>query len=557
PPTRRQKYEPESTDPGLIGEASSPVSVAKNLTCGPESKTSPAHESILGLGKHRNQSMNQSYPDSLQPQPNWNASTSTENIVNNIKTYLSYRRHETCDAVPSASGQTYKPTPRPSMLVPQSSDAIGIQPRWDNDTYLVSTDDIAEILDIVIDGLRITHDRHLSTGCLSVLFPSHSRARAGTHKKGIFPQCSKFAGQATTISSVKSAFSVAGYAQGARQHPHTTQQQSYHHLEAKHHRIIPEDGDAVSSLSNRCGTPQTTSPTPSVLMQRGNGVSGVGTQSFNPPRGENLWLERRPSSTPLPCKRPAVERANMPANEHDIVSFPPLRPRSCTNDWVAPQPGLENFHPEIQHTPTLYQCGVDAHRGNTPSPGTQRDASPSNTDLPSSTTSPRNSPIESPKIPAKKRMGSSMGIASHRRRSTLHQIDQPDQNPGTFLLDSLRRYSLMPLLEHTPEFLRRKTVVPKPFEDVPLTEHRRMSSRAMLEEILARAPPQGPGQSSRSRNSSSSSSNPSKTYRMASRRGSDGSYLRRLSCLEESSPHVCADEQPTPISERSFEDSLR
>lgn len=127
----------------------------------------------------------------------------TENIVEDIKAYLSYRRHRACDAVSGTRDQTCQPTPRPSEAV---------------DTYLVSTNDIAEILDIVIGGLRALHDKHLSTGCLSTLPPGHTRSRAGTYKKGIFPQCSRFADPATTISSVKSAFSAAGYAKDHTPH---------------------------------------------------------------------------------------------------------------------------------------------------------------------------------------------------------------------------------------------------------------------------------------------------------------------------------------------------
>ncbi|KAK8034569.1 hypothetical protein PG993_009564 [Apiospora rasikravindrae] len=441
------------------------------------------------------------------------------------------------------------------MLVTRGVDTIRTQPHRDIDTYLVSTDDIAEILDIVIAGLRKSHDRHLSTGCLSVLLPSHIRARAGTHEKGIFPQCSKSADPATTISSVKSAFSAAGYGKDL----------GITHTLRNNKAIIV----SRQSITECDYTPHTNSSTSSVLIQRGNGVSGAGAQIFNPFHDENLWSVRRPSSMPLPDKRSLVEEANMPADEHDIVSFPPLRPRSCTNDWVAPQPELENLHPERQRTPTLIQCGVDAHRGNTPVSDTEETSSISTSTPPRTTTFSSSSPAESPKNPTRKKsMGTSIGVASHRRRSTLHQIDQPDQTPdNTFLLDSLRRYSLMPLLEHTPEVLRRNTMVPKPLEDVVLSDRRRMSSRDMLEEILVKdtkaakaaktaktrkAASQGSG----SRHSSSSSS-PSKTYRKAPRPSSGGSSFRWHYCLDDSVPHVCADEQPTPVSERSLEDSLR
>ncbi|KAK8066533.1 hypothetical protein PG997_013280 [Apiospora hydei] len=254
------KNEPRQIDSESIARAGSQLTVANDLTYDPEPKTSPTSGSILGLGKHRNQSMKQADPNGLQPQANGNTSRSifsrarkcscdlgddpgrsgrsakqssttgtgdippptlrsnsaitieqTERIVKRIEAYLSHRRHETCDAVPGTGVQACVPTPRPSMMGPRGADAIRSQPHRAIDTYLVSTDDIAGILDIVIAGLRPSHDRHLSTGCLSILLPSHTRARAGTHEKGIFPQCSKSADPATTISPVKSAFRAAGY----------------------------------------------------------------------------------------------------------------------------------------------------------------------------------------------------------------------------------------------------------------------------------------------------------------------------------------------------------
>ena len=245
------------------GEADFKLTLANNLICDPEPQTSLAPASVLGLGKHRKQSMKQSDPKTLRPSlethakqppfvwrrlgkcscdiggdleiseqtvgkpsksvtvrqpskpdacdtPHSNPQGSstipaeeTENIVADIKAYLSFRRHSACDAV--------RPTPRPSLIPLTGDDTIQAHPNETVDTYLVSTNDIAEILDIVIGGLRVLHDKHLSTGCLSTLAPSHTRSRASTHRKGIFPQCSSFASPATTISSIKSAFSAAGY----------------------------------------------------------------------------------------------------------------------------------------------------------------------------------------------------------------------------------------------------------------------------------------------------------------------------------------------------------
>ena len=99
------------------------------------------------------------------------------------------------------------------MLPSSGTDTIEVQPRQACDTFLVSTEDIVEILDIVIGGLRSLHDKHLSTGCLSAILSDRTRPRAGTtNEKGIITHYSKFAGPATTISAVKSVFSAAGYA---------------------------------------------------------------------------------------------------------------------------------------------------------------------------------------------------------------------------------------------------------------------------------------------------------------------------------------------------------
>ncbi|KAK7935596.1 hypothetical protein PG985_001091 [Apiospora marii] len=575
------------------GEADYKFTLANNLTCDPEPQTALAPASVLGLGKHRKQSMKQSDPKTSRPTSETNAKQSpfvwkrlrkcscdvggdleiygqsagqpsksvtvrqpsipdacntphsaprgnstnpseeTENIVEDIKAYLSLRRHRACGAVPGTRAQTCRPTPRPSLAPLSGADTTRAQPNEAVDIYLLSTNDIAEILDIVIDGLRALHDKHLSTGCLSTLAPNHTRPRAGTYRKGIFPQCSRFADPATTISSVKSAFSAEGY--------------------VKDHTPRNNKATIISRQS---------------ITECNYDVSGVCPVEFDSTYLKSPWQVRRPSSTPLPRKQSMIEGDNMPASEPDIVSFPPLRPRSCTNDWIAPQSELENLRPDSQRTPTLYQYGVDAHRGDTPSPEIERRSSISNTALPGSTTSSRTSPTESPGNSGKKRMGSSIGIASHRRKSTVQQLDPqpdpqpdlqsdlqpdlPDQSPDTALLDRLRRYSLMPLLDHTPEVLRKKKVVSKLVEDVPLTGKRRMSSRAMLEDILAKAPSQGSG----SRNNSSSN-RLSKTSRKVSKRSSGSSGYRRLYCLEDSVPHICVDEQPTPITERSLEEILR
>ncbi|KAK8855704.1 hypothetical protein PGQ11_011616 [Apiospora arundinis] len=595
----RHRHAPESIDYAVKGEAEIQSNISSNLAFDPGFKTSPILGSVVGLRKHHIQSMQPSDPTTLPPKSDRDAFLSAvktarkcscdlgndsgrfgqsaklppqpvairqpstteagdtslpphkrsspipieeiENIVNGIKRYLSYRHHGTCNAAPGMNDQTCPPTPRPSMLLPGVTNTIGAQPHVHeaSDTFLVSTNDIAEILDIVIAGLRTIHDKHLTTGCLTAMLPGRTRSRAGTTKKGIVPQCSKPADPATTISSVKSAFSATGYANHGTSHAF------------RNNKSIIISRQSITECDY---TPHTTSSSSGVLIRRENGAPGAAIQYFGLHHNGTPWQMRRPSSTPLPPKQ-AVEMTKTAAStpiRHDIVSFPPLRSRSCTNDWIAPQLGQENLLPDRHHTPTLYQCGVDAHRGITPAPDTNREPSAADTIFPNSTTSSGGSPTGSPKPQTKKRMGSSIGVATRLRRSSSQQIDQTDQNLGSTLLNSLRRYSLMPLLEQPPEVFRRKASAPKLLEDVPLAGHRRLSSRAMLEDILAKFPSQSTG----SRHTSSSS-NMSKSSQKASKRSSATSRYRKLSCMEENAPHICVDEQPTPISERSFESSFR
>lgn len=127
-------------------------------------------------------------------------------------------------------------------------------------------------------------------------------------------------------------------------------------------------------------------------------------------------------------RRRVSENTDYPLN---ITSFPVLRPRHCTNEWLRPPVELE----QLKRTPStnLYQFGVDAHCGKQVAMSTER----MNETVPMAwrctTSLLHEDSLYGPALPwvarratemmssgtsSYKRIGSSIGSASHRRRSS-------------------------------------------------------------------------------------------------------------------------------------------
>jgi hypothetical protein len=187
----------------LISSPSPPVTTKRWSSTGIRNRRSSSLRAI------RAPSINMSYVDDPVA-----AKRATETIVANIRAYLSGRRHNGC---PSRTEDD--PAPRDSR-----DHLAGDRDQSPDDeeanSYLVSTSDIAGILDIVIAGLRCFHDQHIPTDCLSVLFPKNPNTRPSAVSDRIIPPASCLAGPATTITSVNPLFSpmrqrsVAGLARG-------------------------------------------------------------------------------------------------------------------------------------------------------------------------------------------------------------------------------------------------------------------------------------------------------------------------------------------------------
>lgn len=132
-----------------------------------------------------------------------------ESIVANIRAYLSDRRHDRCCFRAGRLGEN-RPTPQVAGARPECDDEAQSPDDEEIDNYLVSTNDIAGILDIVIAGLRCLHEGRVPTGSLSVFLRKDPNARFSTSSGKIIPPASSVADPATTISSVDPLFSLDG-----------------------------------------------------------------------------------------------------------------------------------------------------------------------------------------------------------------------------------------------------------------------------------------------------------------------------------------------------------
>ncbi|XXG95556.1 hypothetical protein Hte_001821 [Hypoxylon texense] len=202
----------------------------------------------------------------------------------------------------------------------------------------------------------------------------------------------------------------------------------------------------------------------------------------------------------------------------------------------------------------LYARGVDAHCGaNTPQPLEMLEESPRQTPAPienfpfAITESEWFGKLSDAPEPRDKKTGRALGAASHRRKSTLKPTEARSSEPRHGILDTLRRYSFMPLSEQTPEIIREASPTP----ETQGGGGRKGSSKEMLQGII-----NGKSVSSKPPHRSSRESSRSKVQGQRTRTDTGATQKRqsvpagRVSCSEDQTPHVCMDEllTPTPLS---------
>jgi hypothetical protein len=209
------------------------------------------------------------------------------------------------------------------------------------------------------------------------------------------------------------------------------------------------------------GELQSATPNPDEQKEEARLVTGKGMATATQ---ADILLRKKPSrgqaghgqewSSGIPGE---PDRSLVDAVESDIFSFPPLRNRSSTNDWLTPPANFATLMSAAKPA-DLYNCGVDAHVGNarlvpatvadepvkarpcddtlfrdgffggpapsppTPPPHAQRRATTGGVAslAPASSSLPPISPIVRPS----KRLGRSIGSSSRRRRSV------PGPRPG-------------------------------------------------------------------------------------------------------------------------------
>ncbi|KAI6091648.1 hypothetical protein F4821DRAFT_189073 [Hypoxylon rubiginosum] len=140
----------------------------------------------------------------------------TDSIVRNIRAYLSGRKHNDCSPRPGILENRNENRPLSWRFRADTNGRKNSKTRTNEiteDCYLVTTNDIAGILDIVIAGIRRIHDEGPGAGCLSMLLPQEALLKPTPNIKAIIPMSPTIADPATTISSVRPSFSLASSSQ--------------------------------------------------------------------------------------------------------------------------------------------------------------------------------------------------------------------------------------------------------------------------------------------------------------------------------------------------------
>ncbi|KAI8631276.1 hypothetical protein F5Y19DRAFT_483144 [Xylariaceae sp. FL1651] len=467
-----------------------------------------------------------------------------DGIVCNIRAYLSGRRHDVCtrrlstleaveNKIPPSSMQSEEVSFNESCLKPPTLPA---------DQYLVTTNNIAGILDIVIAGMRSIQDENVQTECLSLLFPNDPRIRPVLRTKRIVPAISAIADPATTICSVQPCFNKLG-----REIVHDADTSGNDPQELSRHL-------SIHNSPRRLSWPQSPRITQKVSFK-----PSPRCEVPNPFDQQFLRLEKRPTSAPIP-ERPSRGYLKREAAAVSMTSFPKLTSRSCTNDWLTPLGLFDDIDvasddESAQRRTTitdLYNRGIDAHSGvflYNPLPILEED--PRNI-TPLLSHAPLQEYKDSWSCQAdesdddrRKRVGHSTESALHRRISVGAPHDEHQDVSGN-LLDRLRRYSFMPLLDQTPESIRSDRPPQQLWAEIPLEGDggaQKRSSQAMLRKILDQFE-SSPMKPSYSKSSSEvrKGTEPQKSLRRRSVPG-------RVSCSEDTIPHICVDEQWSPWTE--------
>ncbi|KAJ8131102.1 hypothetical protein O1611_g2528 [Lasiodiplodia mahajangana] len=484
----------------------------------------------------------------------------TDSILSNVRTYLSTR-------------QRVKNPRKPTLIVTNENNTLvtSIQAPADNplpaspeNQYLVTTDNIARILDIVVAGVRGIQADGVQPDCQSLLFFNAGHAKPTLRNQNIIPGVSAAAEPATTICSPQPCFSAAdGFEKSGRSYstPKTTysmpqrnldfrpsffrtllspntpkssmgsfsdsscQDDAYHddvYLDCLNASVagaeVSEPSGSVTLLDSYQGRHHSW-PQSCRIARRVSFWPSPPQTSFNPFEEQFRQARKRSISEPLPQIQLRDEGIHV-ATPAPMASFPRLVSRSCTNDWLTPLglfDDVENNEQSEFRTmiSSLYSHGIDAHSGVpvcNPLPTLEEGSQ-------TASTSPIHSPLEvcHPRLQTQEnqgppqgdqlhegdgeKVGRSMGAASHRR-IRVREPHNPHKDTTQNLVDGLRHYRFTPTSDQEPEYILSEQP-PQPSWIRAALEGdgmQKRSSRDMLQRILRQSDPSSM-RSSRSKSS--------------------------------------------------------
>ncbi|KAI1148921.1 hypothetical protein F4825DRAFT_469680 [Nemania diffusa] len=431
-----------------------------------------------------------------------------DDILCNVRAYLSAGQHTRSSRKPSMMVTNENDTP--SALLQTLLDGPSIEmPALPEDQYLVTADNIAKILDIVIAGVRSSIQANdTQPGCQSLLFPNGTHAKPTLRSQNIIPGVSSVAGPATTICSPRPCFSLADdLEEPGRLHlkPKTTYSSSYQDdacydcADADAAGVdCPESSRSVSLVYSSQGRHGSWPPSRGVAQK----VSLWATprDSFNPFETQFQQAEQRSLSEPIPQRQPK-NRVIYTSTPAPITSFPKLISRACTNDWLTPLglfDDMDNGELSESETmiPNFYSHGVDAHSGvgiHNPLPILEEASQ-------TTSTTPNRSPFHSPiqefggqwsshtgelDEDHGEKLGCPAGTTSHRRIKTREPHGR-HKNMNENYLDGLHHYSFMPHSDGAPISVHGNRPIQPPWSHAPPVEDngRKRSSRELLQRIL-------------------------------------------------------------------------
>ncbi|TRX95582.1 hypothetical protein FHL15_003540 [Xylaria flabelliformis] len=402
-----------------------------------------------------------------------------DDILRNVRCYLSTRQHRDSCEKPAMPIATENSMPMSPSQAPLEGSYFDTQtPALREDRFLVTNDEVVGLLDIVIAGMGKFQDDNIQSNCQSLLFPNSTPAKPTLSPRNIILGASNVVDPATTICLPRPCFS---WADSVEYRVKASRKSTRDHFRTLHARTI----STTITLSKSSPLLATTA---------------------------SKWAKGLLDVT-----------ENHERTQHQ-EAIPDLYHRGVdAHSGVCLHTPLSILEEESRTTPTCPNCSpfLDAYDLSIQG---SRDQWPPQT--------------EESDRDHRQKLGRSIGVASHRRIKARESNNQ-QQDLKENLLDGLRRYSFLPLLDQTTETIRHDHPAPPSWMEIPPEgdKERKLSSQQLLQQIL--------GQS----DASSVESSRSKSILGATTTTQPKEGLRKLSriaaesCSEDTAPHTCLDDQ--------------